>query len=125
MFVHGRVSKDKLFKRLAPMLKVFAFERAGAGIASGFLIVNVTAHFPFGFAKGMDAVAAGAPTAVVLIVRIRQVDEHVRFRKHFGGVQADNTLARIEREVGGEVRECEVRGLVGTEVPCFEFVLHG
>ena len=84
--VHGWVSNDKLFKSLAPMLKVFAFERTGARVAGRFLIVRVTAHFPFGFAKGTGAVSAGASASVVLVVLIWQVDEHMWFCKRFGGV---------------------------------------
>lgn len=67
----GGLKRNELVKSLAPMLKLFAFERASAWIASGFLIVHVTVHFPFAVAKGVGAVAAGASDAVALAVPIR------------------------------------------------------
>ena len=67
------------------MLKVFAFESAGAGIAGGFFVMQVADPLAV-LAKAMCAVAACATASVVLVVLVRQVDEHARIRKHFWGV---------------------------------------
>lgn len=69
------------------MLKVFAFERTGSRVAGGVVIaVDAAPAFEVTSAVHVCAVAAGAAAFIVLVMMVWQVYEHVRLRKHFGGV---------------------------------------
>lgn len=85
------------------MVKHAAAQGAGARVSGGFVVVMPAARFEVASAVVENAIIAGAPGAVTLVDRrLRRVDEQLGVGKYLRAVHADESLACVERVVGGQ-----------------------